>query len=797
MLTFFIFNEKYEGHLEIFLGLLSRSIAYSNDYKFANLLKGSFYYQKHFIGGRIEKALAVLYELERNNVLILMQCTVLMLEPTAFQKTYIPLTLVEEDVTGMDLNIILLEHDSYRLTCLHEAAFHGNTEAIEEMLKNISQNLNDPEHKNVADQVINEVMAWDEYGFTPFYVAAACGHKEIYHKMLAFLKQVIPDDTLGKHLIDIQGFVHRALSDAINSENLQMFQLILEGLKKELGQKELLQILRLPRFDFPSGIFSFFEESKTKELFNAMAKIVVMRDDNVQDYTDLYDLVFHNHETPSSLQYIDFENLQGLLLLKGVDDFTEKICNNKSGFFNGYSLLSNHLLKQFKKDQLEEFVETITSSNKCKQMESSTILKQDQLLPRNSYWGDFLLYNIASGISDNRIILSFFDCFKHLSASYLKKLLLHEDDKGPIVIQLPLDVVEGMLTYLSDQSQEEVKQQWKNNAPPMDIFFASNIIDSFKQKYRLFSDTCYFINILRHYLNYGSEFHLKEFVNIVTSVRNIGEERKSVWSNVFRWCYKEEKIQEILKLVSEKVDILGRDAVKTMLLHQIDEMPSLFKAVLWGWDIDAQLEILPYEIKEEIQQFMKINAPELIDRVFEDPTTHFNPLFLLNYRSALNTLTYLLDYSEYNQLQQFVHLITTVHFVFPSIKFTPINVDGSGESMPQSETFFSIWAELFTNDCKDHRTDDIAKMDKFMKRFSEQLGTNAVKELVLHKDDKRPVIFDRALNGEEKLLETMLKYLSAEDRKEVQHQVDKFLEERFKIAGDGDWINKYYLHQEK
>jgi hypothetical protein len=234
-----------------------------------------------------------------------------------------------------------------------------------------------------------------------------------------------------------------------------------------------------------------------------------------------------------------------------------------------------------------------------------------------------------------------------------------------------------------------------------------------------------------------------------------------------------------------------------MFLHQIDEMPSLFKAVLWGWDIDAQLEILPYEIKEEIQQFMKINAPELIDRVFEDPTTHFNPLFLLNYRSALNTLTYLLDYSEYNQLQQFVHLITTVHFVFPSIKFTPINVDGSGESMPQSETFFSIWAELFTNDCKDHRTDDIAKMDKFMKRFSEQLGTNAVKELVLHKDDKRPVIFDRALNGEEKLLETMLKYLSAEDRKEVQHQVDKFLEERFKIAGDGDWINKYYLHQEK
>jgi hypothetical protein len=616
--------------------------------------------------------------------------------------------------------------------------------------------------------------------------------------MLAFLKQVLPVDTLAKHLIDEKGFVHRALSDAIDSKKIQMFQLILKAVKKELGQKELLQILRLPRFDFPSGIFSFFEESKTKELFNAMAKIVVMSDDNVQDYTDLYDLVFHNHETPSSLQYIDLENLQGLLLLKGVDDFTEKICNNKSGFFNGYSMLSNHLLKQFKKDQLEEFVETITSPNRCKQMESSAILKQDQLLPRKTYWGDFLLYNIASGISDNRIILSFFDCFKHLSASYLKKLLLHEDDKGPIVIQLPLDVVEGMLTYLSDQSQEEVKQQWKNNAPPMDTFFASNIMDSFKQKYRLFSDTCYFINILRHYLNYGSEFHLKKFVNIVTSVRNIGEEQKSVWSNVFQCCYEEKWINEILKLVSEKVDILGREAVKTMLLHQIDEMPSLFTAVLWGWDIDALMEILPFEIKEKIQQFMKINAPELIDRVFEDPTTYFHS-YLLNYRSTLNTLTYLLDYSKDNQLQQFVHFITPAHFFPPLLEIPQINVDGSRESMPQSKRFISIWAELFIHDITDNRTGDIAKMDKFMKRFSEKLGPNAVKELVLHdngKSPKRPVIFDRALRGEEKILETMLKYLSAEDRKEVQHQVDKFLEEKFKIAGDGDWINKYYLHQE-
>jgi hypothetical protein len=93
----------------------------------------------------------------------------------------------------------------------------------------------------------------------------------------------------------------------------------------------------------------------------------------------------------------------------------------------------------------------------------------------------------------------------------------------------------------------------------------------------------------------------------------------------------------------------------------------------------------------------------------------------------------------------------------------------------------SIWAELLTNECEDHKTDDIAKMDKFMKCLSEKLGPNTVKELVLHSDGEMRVIFYPALRGEEKMLETMLKYLSAKDRKKVQRQVDEFLEERFKI----------------
>ncbi len=117
--------------------------------------------------------------------------TVLAMEPETCLDVFRPLE--EEGVIPAHLHF-LLERDSYRMTRLHGAAFHGNTEAIEEMLKNIHQNLNDPEQKEVENQVINEVMVRDQYGFTTFYVAAACGHEEIFNKMPTFLQQVLPDD---------------------------------------------------------------------------------------------------------------------------------------------------------------------------------------------------------------------------------------------------------------------------------------------------------------------------------------------------------------------------------------------------------------------------------------------------------------------------------------------------------------------------------------------------------------------------------------------------------------------------
>jgi hypothetical protein len=192
MLNFFIFNENHESHLKIFLGLLLKSTDYTEEFQFANLLKKAFCSKEHFIGGRIEKVLITLRELNRPNLLTQLYGIVLAIEPVAFQNIYQPPPIegeaVGKDVESMDWNM-LMKRDSYRMTLFHRAAFHGNTKAIEGLLGMIRQNLNDPEHKKVAGKIINEIMARDEYGITPLYVAAVRGQGEIYYIMLCYFHE--------------------------------------------------------------------------------------------------------------------------------------------------------------------------------------------------------------------------------------------------------------------------------------------------------------------------------------------------------------------------------------------------------------------------------------------------------------------------------------------------------------------------------------------------------------------------------------------------------------------------------
>jgi hypothetical protein len=244
-----------------------------------------------------------------------------------------------------------------------------------------------------------------------------------------------------------------------------------------------------------------------------------------------------------------------------------------------------------------------------------------------------------------------------------------------------------------------------------------------------------------------------------------------VWSCAFEKLGKDET-KEILTLVVEKIKIIGRDDVKKLLLHEIDQVPFIIKSFSRGEDVDAWLDILPKEIKREIQQFIQQKAPEFLDKALSDFKTFFKTLNWRQPYNKLNTFTFFLNYqNDKSQVEKLMQKI-----------MSPVKCE---------ERTRSIWAELLTQECEDHKTDDIEKMDKFMKIVSDKLGPNVVKELVLHKDGEKPVIFYPVLRGEEKLLETMLNYLSTKDRKKIQRQVDEYLDETFQIPPDGNWINRF------
>jgi hypothetical protein len=772
VLTFLMIHENDEHILIKLTHVLAQEI---DDSYFAELLKELFCLTNEhlIIRGRIEKVFAILRNLQRNQLLMKIRMTMLKIEPEAFQRFYLP-EVEGEDVTAMDLNM-LMEPDSYGMTPLHRAALYGDTKEIDKLFQKLNQ-YQDKETK----QVMAEFMIRDEDGFAPFYIATARGHEEICSKMLSFVKQNLPSCITEKHLACRYRFELCLLHDAINSKDIETFQMILKVVKKELGPLELTKVLCHPIVneiegmkhelccvmyeDENRGVKSIFKMiikqnwryNKNHTFLNAIVKIAVTRNDGVKDdYTDLYDLIFHNEETGEILHYIDAEDLQGLLSLKGVANFMEQLVNNKNkkNWFQLHSWLCDTgnksligLLRNFTKDQLVQFVDTIPSKNKV------TIGREMD----KAFFSEVFDYLKKREVGD--------DC--------LKKILLYEDRKGFVMIEFSLTRVKRMLTCLSEEKQEEVKQKW--NATPMRTFFS---LTDLQLKSNELCTARYWTNILMFYLEYGSNENLTEFVEIVTDLLKEKKGRCSVLSFILEKYPGKVTIREILKLVSEKEEqcIFGQNAAIRMMIHEIDEIPFIIKAMLLGQNIDEWLGILPLTIREEIQEFLKLYAPKFIDYAFGEPQT-------IQFKNTIQTLISFLNYSNEKQLEKFVHNIT--QFIPNNTKKQKKNNDSDSDDSDSkdsddsdskdfddsdysdsedsddsdSHSTSSTWLQVFRTHKKDSCFE--SRMKKFMEIVSEKLGSNAVKELILHIHKETSVIFNFLEKEEKMLLEAML---SAED----------------------------------
>ncbi|XP_045027624.1 uncharacterized protein LOC123470974 [Daphnia magna] len=800
-------SDDYRSHLETFLKLLSKSTAYSDDITFAELLMEVFRSKEHLMPGQIAKTLAVLHGLGRSTLLVQLYGGVLAVKPEAFQTLYQPRRLEQEDAIPTDL-VKFLETDSYGMTRLHRAAFYGDVEILDQMLARFGQLELDDEVKQAVRQVFVE-------GYTPFYFAAVKSHEKVCSNLLVFVKDIFPDLLTGKSTL-FNGFIHRSLNRAMESENVEMFQLISKVVKKELGHEYLLDLLATGVMDFSSH--PIFDSCRSEKVFNAMAKIIVDRDGTV-DYKCLNDLIFNGKELArNALHYVDAEHLQGLLSVEGADTFTKRVFDTSFSTPCGFRQLSK-MLKNFNQTQLLDFVKMITLKGDTKIVKSSwsrtvstadlsnptyrdtfiqpilgdytdddliftpnddgtTTVHAEGVVPRNSFWGDCLRSNITSLVypsisrEDVYCVLECLTCVSDkLGGDHAQELLLHQDDRGYVVIDLSQEIVKLMLERLPENSQEQVKQKWKENVPPMtkDSFFHSTN----QSRTVVIANHC--SDVLQFYLDYGSEVQLNECVDVLTSVCLINGQQRSVWSYIFEHC-EVTKTNELLKSVLET---FGREAVKKLLLHEMDQFPLILKALSWGEDIDGRLETLPQEIQNDIQQVVERKSAQLIEEVFLHHKTYFEvPREQFprdEYKKRLNILVFVLKYSNAQQLEQFVENITTLQVS-----------TGIAGIWPIVQPTLSIWAEiLIQRPCYETTTNNVATMNIILECVTQRLGTNAVKELVLHKIDDKPFIYFPAVRGEEKMVETMLAHLDAKNRKKIQRQVNEFLDTTFEVPSDG------------
>jgi hypothetical protein len=598
----------------------------------------------------------------------------------------------------------------------------------------------------MAEQMVN-VMCYDENGFTPFYVAAARGNEIIYCKMLLFLKNFYEkqntSDTLEKILTAPNGFVHHALSDAMESENLEMFQVILSSVKNILGQTTLLNLLKSDSRDNKSKNRDDILETwsgtivgvacRYKDLFQTLAEIVVKQKDNSSEaYQDWNDLIFHLIESEEfnsfTLKYVSSEILQGMLSQKDSNEWIKRLLD--IDILEGFQALSSRLIKNFTEDQLKELITMLTHSFSDKY--GCYWCKLTELLP------------LFKHFNENDAISKFLKCVSDkLGESFVYKLVTHDDVTIPSKA-----LVNFLLPHLSKERQEEAKQNWKINSPAKidDIFFTptSKIFWlNVSPKIRYLED------IIWYYLDHGNNAQLKDFIKTVTSLHSIGKKQRSMWSYVFE---NDLVTNKIIKHVSENTETFGVDAAKTLLFHIVDEDPRYSNAIWWKKDVDELIAQLPEVIQQGIRQYIQEHAFGLIEQLFQ------NPSWLIpcdQSETILNTLAFMVNYSNENQLQQFIQHITALH---------------------KSEKSKSIWYGLFRYEVEE---DYIRMMDKFLKSVYQKLGSSAVKKLLLHVDDGKKVdnfIYSFALHGGEKAVKPMLSHLDDNHREKVQRKVNKYLE---------------------
>lgn len=346
--------------------------------------------------------------------------------------------------------------------------------------------------------------------------------------------------------------------DAVCFRNFKMFQLILESVKQSLGRHYLMALLKSEK---PVDSFkttqsdgsvssSILALKNGKVLFKIIAQ-VLLEDGSQNGYTDLNDLVFNEKETVEIvLNNIEEETFQRMVDVNGLQNWTKRFLDYNVWGFRRLSTV----IARFTLNQRREFINIITSPN----------IPTHQFNRMNvSYWGKWFENELTDPI------------FSNIRESLDKLLKSLEDDTPKLIFNYNSnDAIKALLCqnaklvtaaskHFSWVNYFKFKRRVMKNGPKvMNVLLTWPLLIERKVVRN-------WINILPFYIGKKGKYHFGKLVNTILSLHTEKHGEKtiqiSLWSKYLDSYYKVEKVDQFLKLVSDK---LGKRAVRKVVLHK-------------------------------------------------------------------------------------------------------------------------------------------------------------------------------------------------------------------------------------
>jgi hypothetical protein len=692
--------------------------------------------------------LTILRNLGRNKVLKGISRQILKMDIQLFKRFY---SLREEGESTEKIPFpaeiqSLLERDSHQMTRLHRAALCDDEKTVGRILETIrifriSYLSNETEAKKLGNEVLYNVIASDEKGITPLYVAAASERTNICRQMLIFLKEMLSEDELRKYLTDTNGFLSNVLWDAMKWKKVQMFRIILESVQKFLGQDYLIALMKDENQRYDGG--NMFSACHDQKLLEIVLEVTV-RDE--EGYKYLFDLLFQNWKSIQQAQRIDNETFQRILSVNGLAAFMKRILDTNPR--KGIDFVVCQILDKFTTEQRVQLLQTFISMDSGTKSYFDRWFDSKEKFRNNVSRDDYeSLKKILKCLSDN------------LGQSVLEELLVRNNYEVIItaLLRLGKNLVDVMLTFLSSKKEEKVEHLV--NIMSQLIMFLEVTVEEEKDKREEKMNRFWISNILSFTFHWVENCDLSKLVDLILNKCIYDDSlkvKRSMWSvyldnnrNDNPADHTSEKIDKFLKCVLEK---LGENAVEKFVVEHDDG--QVITNVLTRDDGDRLmitfLRHLSKEKREEIELKVMKNVPATIKKLQRDKKWQE----ALTYWKNILHLQYVANCANRDELSELIEIITQSHKPHP-------------DSVAKS-----VWGMYLLSKCnRDVRAQSV---DKFLQCVADTLGKSQVKDLVQHECNNgvstiKLVATNRKSRG---LVQAMLAHLTEEDRGEVWRHTD-------------------------